>query len=820
MVVQSLTGTWEVRRVGEKGWFPATVPGVVHLDLLAAGRIPDPFVADNELQVQWVAEADWEYRRRFTVEPSLLAHDRVLLECEGLDTLATVLVNGEEVGRGENMYLRCRFEVKEVLQEGHNRLLVRFASPVKYARRRLRRDPLLNPAHSIPGAPYVRKSPCQWGWDWGPKLPPTGIWRDIRLAGYTTARLENVHLRQEHHRNGTVTIRAKVTVDRWKAVPLRARLRVTAPDGEVLTDEVRIRSDRQVGHLMVNVARPRLWWPNGYGEQPLYRAEVELYEGEELRDREEKRLGLRTLRLQRKKDYYGESFTFLVNGVPIFCKGANWIPADSFPPRVTSEHYRHLLGSAAAAHMNMLRVWGGGYYEDERFYDLCDELGILIWQDFMFSCSVYPGDEEFVENVRREVVDNIRRIRHHPCLALWCGNNELEWGWVEWGWSQGMTEKHRQDYDRMFHHLLPEIVAAEDPDTPYWPSSPSSNLPFQNPNAEERGDGHYWEVWHGRVPFTEYRKHYFRFQSEFGFQSLPPLETVAAFAEEKDWNMTSYILEHHQRHPAGNGLIIYYLTQNFRLPKDFPALCYLSQVLQAEAIRYGVEHWRRNRHRVSGTLYWQLNDCWPVVSWSSIDYFGRWKALHYAAKRFFAPVLLSAEEKDVRVDLHLTNDRLEPFRGEVRWSLETLEGEVFTQDALKVEVPPECNRRVVELHLGRPKPAEDGRGMVLVYELWAGRKRLSLGLVTFVPNKHLELPDPGLRVSVREREDHLAVTVAAQRLARFVWLHAPGLDLPWSDNYFDLPAGRQRTVTVPKVEGWTASRLKQALRVRSLVDSY
>ena len=335
----------------------------------------------------------------------------------------------------------------------------------------------------------------------------------------------------------------------------------------------------------------------------------------------------------------GRSFTFVVNGQPIFAKGSNWIPADSFPTRITDAYLEELIKAAANTHQNMLRVWGGGFYEEERFYDLCDRYGILVWQDFIFACSLYPfNDPEFVENLRVESLENIRRLRHRASLALWCGNNEMEWGWVDWGWKGTEYDDIKKAYDQFFHHTLPEWCAAEDPDHAYWPSSPSSDMPFENPNGQEQGDAHYWDVWHGGQPFTAYRSQYPRFMSEFGFQALPPLDTIRTYAEEADWNMTSYIMECHQKNNRGNALMVNQMLDAFRLPKDFESLVYLSLVLQAEGIRYGVEHWRRHPRRVSGILYWQLNDCWPVASWASLDYFGRWKALHYAARRFFCPL--------------------------------------------------------------------------------------------------------------------------------------------------------------------------------------
>jgi len=819
MHIQSLDGSWEFRAVGEKEWMPAKVPGCVHTDLLSLGRIPDPFVGDNEKKVRWVSETDFEYRKLFDADEELLSHDRVRLECDGLDTIAEIYLNGQRVGSANNMFIRWRFDVTGMLKEQGNELLIRFTSPLKYVSPMMKQKPLISPSMSIQGAPYIRKAPYQFGWDWGPKLPTMGIWRSIRLAGYSVARIDDVQIRQVHARS-KVTLSARILLERFENASVNVVMRVTSPDGAVMEAVGELKVGDVITTLLVEIDEPKLWYPRGYGEQPLYSVTVEALSNNQLLDKKDFRIGLRTLKLVQKPDRYGSSFTFFINGIPIFCKGANWIPADVFPSRVSRERYEQLLRSAAEANFNMLRVWGGGIYEDDIFYDLCDELGILVWHDFMFSCSVYPSDEEFLKNVITEVTDNIRRIRHHPCLALWCGNNEMEWGWVEWGWKEKMGDELREGYDRLFHHVLPQVCAREDPDTPYWPSSPSSGTPFVDPNGESAGDGHYWEVWHGMAPFTEYRKHFHRFVSEFGFQALPCLETIKTFSNEEDLNLTSYVMEHHQRHPRGNELLISYLARTFRIPKDFESLVYLTQVLQAEAIRYGVEHWRRNRHRVSGTLYWQLNDCWQVISWASIDYFGRWKALHYAAKRFYAPVLISAEEEDKRVKLHVTNDLLERFEGVVRWSLETMDGDVIESGEREISIPPQLNKQIVSLNFSRTVNDELERKVVLVYELLSGSERLQIGTVCFVPPKHLELKPPEISVQVKERKDRFELLLKSKRLAKFVWLHLPGIDAPFSDNFFDMPAKRTFIITLPKEKGINITSLTRKLRIRSLIDSY
>ncbi len=817
MHIQTLTGDWKLRKADEDEWLPATVPGGVHTDLLAAGKIADPFCGDEEKRVQWVAESDWIYRRTFVVDQDLLDEERVELVCDGLDTLAEVTLNGHLVGSAENMFRRYAWPVKDLLQKGENELLIAFASPVQYISRLHDEVPMRGVMQAIPGGPYLRKAPCQFGWDWGPQLPPVGIWKEIRLEGRSLARIENVHLRQ-HHEVDRVAIEAQVSVENWSGQSLRAVMVVQSPDGESHRGSVPVDGEAATLHFVVQ--DPQLWWPNGYGEQPLYQVAIWL-ESKEIVDQAHYQVGLRTLELRRVPDEWGESFIFVINGVPIFCKGSNWIPADSFPTQISDEHLANLFQSVADTHQNMLRVWGGGFYEEERFYDLCDTHGILVWQDFIFSCSIYPlGDPAFLENVHVEAIENIRRLRHRASLALWCGNNEMEWGWVNWGWHRPEAAEFKAAYDLFFHDDLPALCAQEDPDRAYWPSSPSSGIPFEEPNSQERGDAHYWDVWHGRKPFTAYRDQYPRFMSEFGFQSLPPMETIATYAQEQDWNMTSYIMEHHQRSGSGNGLMVGQMTDTFRLPNSFPSLVYLSMVLQAEGIRYGVEHWRRNMHRVSGTLYWQTNDCWPVASWASLDYFGRWKALHYAARRFYAPLMLSVEDEGTWMSVHVTSDLVDPWGGTVRWALERLDGQVIVDGLEEVTAAPLSSTKVCSLDFVNRLSEAERRDAIFVAELWQGDSRIAIQVATIVPNKHLSLVDPDLTVNISLQDDQLVCEVSTGSLARFVELALEGVDVVWSDNYFDVPAGRTVAVTCPLPEGWDLERAEDALRVRSLYDSF
>ena len=821
MQKQNLNGEWQFRQCGTTEWQPATVPGGVHTDLLALGQIPDPFVADNELKVMWVAENDWEYRYSFTVDAGLLDEEKVALVCDGLDTIADVYINGTYLGHADNMFRQWEWDVRDLLREGSNELSIVFGSPVRFITAKQAQLPLQG-GGDIPGGPHLRKPPCHWGWDWGPKLPPIGVWKDIRLEGYS-ARFEDIHVRQELSENAA-SISANIMVASHTDGEFKASIMVTSPGGERFESEEELVSfvegELYFADLSVNLPNPELWWPNGYGSQPLYEVVVTLKGGEKFLDQRTYNIGLRTIELSQDPDQWGKEFTFYVNGVRLFAKGADWIPTDSFPTRITRSMLEGLLKSAVDANMNMLRVWGGGYYPEDMFYDLCDRYGLLVWQDFMFACGIYPADADFFENVRVEAIENVRRLRHHAALAIWCGNNEMEQGWCDWGWNKPedpLNQRLKDGYDRMFHHLLPELLEDEDPDHPYWPSSASANTPFDGANNQVQGDCHYWDVWHGRKPFTAYRTQYPRFMSEFGFQALPPLRTIATYADAADWNMTSYMMEHHQRSWVGNGLIIAQMTDTFRMPKDFPSMVYLSLLLQAEGIRYGVEHWRRNRNRVSGTLIWQLNDCWPVASWASLDYFGRWKALHYAAKRFYAPLLLSVEDQGKVMSVHVTSDLVEPVDVVVRWRLETLEGKSLHNGEQSLRAMALADTRVGVYDFSTLVSPENQRKVVFVAEMWRDEKLVSQSVTPFVANKHLELRKPGLKIQSRVEGQTLCVDVSARYLARFVELYIDGTDAVFSDNYFDVPAGKTVTVNTPLPGNWTEG---STVQVRSLYDSF
>jgi len=815
---------WRFRDATRRSpWRPAVVPGCVHRDLRRGGLIPDPFHGANELALQWIEERDWEYRARFPVPPALLAEEVVDLVADGLDTVATVRLNGRVVGRTDNMFLGRRWNVKRFLHPGRNELSVRFGSALRYVRthRTGHRPREFN--DPVGGCTRLRKEQCQFGWDWAPRLVTAGIWRDLRLEAWTGNRLESVRVTQEHRRDGSVVL---------GFVPELAR-----PDsGAIVSGTVSFdgRVVAQIHNQKSEIKNPRLWWPNGQGAQPLYRLEVGVTLGDgRVVGPWVRRLGLRTVALERRPDRWGESFRFVVNGRPVFAQGANWIPAHCFVAGLTRADYARDLRSAAAAHMNMLRAWGGGIYESDDFFDLCDELGLLVWQDFMFACTRYPGDAAFVASVRAEAGQQVRRLRHHACLALWCGNNEV-FGLNREALRPGT--RRRADYDRLFHRTLPAAVAAHDGVTPYWPSSPWRGDDDTSPAAgAARGDTHFWEVWHARKPVKEYERHAFRFTSEFGMQSFASAETQATFCPPEDGNVFGPTMTNHQKGWGGNQLILDYVSRLYRFPRDQDALLHLSQLNQAECMRTAVEHYRRNRPRCMGALYWQLNDCWPVASWSSLEFSGRWKALHHAARRFFAPALASAHvpgdelaltinrrHSTVRfVHLYTVYDAPQPARGVLRWDLFHLDGRVLQRGRQAVALAPGRSVRRRTLDLAAPLARHGRDSIYLRIALDVAGRRVSEATVLLTAPRFLALPRGRAGVTVRA----LSPREAALTFVSPVFLHRLAFDLPGiahhsSDNYFDLYPGEPKTVLVECARPQTASRLRRRLTQRSLVDTY
>ena len=791
MTTLSLNGAWRMRQADGGPWLEARVPGSVYADLLREGQMEDPFWRENERSAFELLRHDYEYTRDFDLTEDQLRAGRILLHCDGLDTLAHVSVNGQPVGYANNMHVTWEWDVKPMLHPGRNSLLIRFDSPVEAALSAYEKSPGWCSTDAIPGYAHLRKAHCMFGWDWGPRLPDAGIWRNIELQLVDAPRILSVLVEQKHEAGRvTLSFRPELEGD------VQVAITVTAPDGQTWHSS---------GEDIV-IDLPHLWWPNGYGGQPLYTVRAEVPGSTWQR-----RIGLRTLTVCREKDEWGESFCHEVNGVKVFAMGADYIPEDNILSRVTPERTRRLLEDAVLAHFNTIRVWGGGYYPDDFFYDICDELGLMVWQDLMYACAFYDLTPAFEKSIRLETEQNVKRLRHHASLALICGNNEME-GFMATAirtYCAGdlvtngpKRPSHFADYTKMYGYILPGIVKACAPQTFWWPSSPSSGGDFDAPEAENRGDAHYWDVWHGEKPFTDYRKYFFRYVSEFGFQSFPCLKTVESFTLPEDRNIFSRIMERHQRNAAANGKILSYLSQTYKYPASFDDLLYASQLLQADAIRYGVEHWRRHRGRCMGAVIWQLNDCWPVASWSSIDYYGRWKALHYAARRFFAPVMISAEETgeltenpkinefhpapiDCSARLCVANESRQEVSGRVVWALRDPDGHIVESGEQALTVPALSSRWLDRLDFtGRI----DLTRHYLSYAFLAEGEVISEGTALFCAPKHFAFADPQL--TAHREGDTIIVTASAY--AKHVCVESEDADLLLSDNFFDMNAGEKR----------------------------
>jgi beta-mannosidase len=810
-----LDGDWQFRQSGQEAWHPARVPGCVHLDLMAAGLIPDPFYRDNEVRVQWVEKEDWEYRREFKVTSTIALKPHIELVAQGLDTLAAIYLNGQKVGETDNMFRTWRFDIKALLRPGQNELVVHFTSPVRRAQALEAQLPYKLPG----GSPHLRKAPYHFGWDWGPRLVTCGIWRPLAIEAWEGARLGELEITQEFLERNKFLLRtrAEILSDRGQEIAVKASILSQKPFTH--SESVMIRAGSNFNEKSFSIINPDLWWPAGMGTQNLTTVKIDIYQKGKLLDSVAKRIGFRTLALEQNEDEWGRSFRFVVNGVPFFAKGGNWIPADSFLPRVTRQKYESLLRSCVAANMNMLRVWGGGVYESPDFYDLCDELGLVVWQDFMFACAMFPGDAAFLENVRAEAEFVVRELRHRPALALWCGNNECEEGWFHWGWKERLPPTVWADYEKIFHQLLPQTVERLDPGRAYWPSSPHSET-VGDPRSDRSGDMHYWGIWHGQEPFAEYRKKFHRFFSEFGFQSFPLLETVETFTLPQDRNIASPVMEQHQKHPQGNRLILLYLLDHYRLPKDFESLLLVSEILQAEGMKTAVEHFRSQMPRIMGALYWQVNDCWPAASWSGIDYSGAWKALHCYAKRFFNPVLVAAldDEKDLRV--YAVSDLDEPLDAELHLGVYTYDGTAVQQGKTPLRLDPRASRLVVSKPLDELRGGLPANEVFLVCELKKGETTLSSNIHHFSPLKRVEFPQPEIRPEVLARDGQVVVRLQTSKFAKDVYLSVPGIKGRFSDNFFDLVPGRTYEVGFISEQPVSPDQLRPVLKVISLKDTY
>lgn len=904
MQKQTLNGMWTMHPVckeedtymkayGLEDSYQAWIPGSVLSTLLDAGAIEDPYYRQNEYTARDLFWQDYIFERSFEVTQELLNQDVIQLVCYGIDTLADLYINDTHVIYMNNMHRTWRIPVKEYLHEGSNSIRFYFKSTLRYIEEREASAPAdkkitIEASGAIAGNQYIRKAHSMFGWDWGAQLPDAGIFRDIEIQAYCTARIDEVKYQQEHAQ-GQVTLQVEAVLEGAdfmkkyfmgkcsagkdsseeasheeasyeETIYEKTSMEVCVydPQGHLLDKHIMTTKDNVTYMSEINIENPQLWWVNGLGGHPLYTVETRLLTNGEETQIHKDRIGLRTFTVSRDKDQWGEEFAFMINGVKFFAMGADYIPEDCVYNRITRERMEYLVRSSVKAHYNCLRVWGGGYYPSDEFYDLCDEYGIIVWQDLMYACNVYDVTQEFEDSIAAETVDNVKRLRHHASLGLWCGNNEIESAWAYWGNYQTQSQYLRADYIKQFEYILPKALKKADDQTFFWPSSPSSGGCFDEPGDENRGDTHYWEVWHGQKPFSDYQKYFFRFCSEFGFQSFPSEKTVYSYTEPQDRNIFSPVMESHQKNDAANGKMLYYLAENFRYPKDFESLLYVTQVLQAVAIKSGVEHWRRNRGRCMGTLYWQINDNWPVASWSSIDYYGRWKALHYMACRFYEPVagsIVRIADTDTAernggehfsaVAAHVQNETALPVGVTVTMTLKTFDFKVITTATQHVVVPAFGVSKALEedyssyvqrqpriLITPSAKRVEDDTHhyydkkdvfveVVFTYE----DGRVQIESDTLVPYKHVELPQSSIHAEVVGNANTYTIALQSNVYTPFVEVDFMDADVILSDNIINLTDDKPHVIsfeTKDVINGsfTDATDVKNRLRIRSLRDTY
>ena len=822
----TLNGTWQLS-AGHRSLesVDMQIPGTVLSGLLAAGKIKDPFYRTNEDATRALFWKDYVFTRTFDVDEELLAQQHIVLVCEGLDTLAEISINGTFLAKTDNMHRTWKFQAKKLLHPGKNEIQIVFRSVLRFiedysyeAHKKIN----YIPCGSMKGNQLLRKAHSMFGWDWGPQTIDAGIFRDIYLQGYSHARIEDIRIHQQHAKN--VSVQTSITLS--ESVPGQKLCVELSEDGADKPLQTKLCKTNADGVAAVDfvIENPKLWWPNDYGDQPLYIVRTTLLDedGTSL-ESITRRIGLRTLTISQEKDEWGNEFAFCVNGVKIFTRGGNYIPDDCLYTRITEKKLDYILESCRRAHFNCVRVWGGGYYPSDAFYDLCDEKGLIVWQDLMYACNVYDVTDAFAENCRQETYDNVRRLRHHASLGLWCGNNEIESAWDHWGDFQKETPYLRADYIRLFEGVLPKAVQEADGETFYWHSSPSSGGCFDNPDDANRGDTHYWDVWHGQKPFTDYRKYFVRFCSEFGFQSFPCAKTVNSFTLEDDRNIFSRVMESHQKNDAANGKMLYYLSENLRYPKDLTHLLYASQVLQGMAIKYGVDHWRRNRGRCMGTLYWQINDDWPAPSWSSIDYFGRWKALHYMAQKFYAPHAVSMTLEDHRCHVYFSNESFETTEYSLTLSIRDLSGNVLETYETKGNSPAFSAIETAVVDICSWEDQKDD--VFLEAVIHTKDQKVLKDVETLVPYKYLNLKNPVISTEAEETNDAFILHISSDCFAPFVALDFDDADVIFSDNFFHLTDKTVQDIIVKKediLQGHfeNAEDFRKRLQILSLGTSY
>lgn len=827
---------WRLKQGRLDNWYPATVPGVVHTDLMANDIIEDPFFRLNERGVQWIDKEDWMYETRFDVSDEMFQKKNIRLHFMGLDTYVHVYLNSERIMEGDNMFREWKVDIKDKLKKKDNRLEVYFLSPIKVDIPKWDALPYqypTGPDQSQQGgifnktvSTFARKAGYHYGWDWGPRLVTSGIWRPVYLEAWNDVKIEDVFVEQKEvsKQKAILSVNTELLSDEDIS---NAKITVKDKTSGTIYGSETVNLKKGANQISVGftINNPRLWWSNGLGKPDMYEFVTSVDVNSKATDSKTTRTGIRSIKIVNETDKDGASFYFVLNGVPVFAKGANYIPQDNFLPRVTDEQYRKTIQAAVDVNMNMLRVWGGGIYEKDLFYDLCDENGILVWQDFMFACSMYPSEGAYLESVKYEAIDNIKRLRNHPSIALWCGNNEAYDGWFGWGRRESYTQQNPEyarimwkQYTDLFHQLLPDMVNEYAPQSFYWPSSPYG-LPGQGCD-DKHGDRHYWDVWHGRKPISEYNVERSRFFSEYGFQSFPEFESVKIYApEKKDWTITSDVMMEHQRAGSyANNLINEYLLNEYQKPKDFESFLYMNQVLQGDAIKIAMEAHRREMPYCMGTLFWQHNDCWPVASWSSRDYYGRWKAQHYFARDAYRDVLVSPIEKDGKLSIYIVSDRQEESKGKLILSVLKLDGTLITKESLSVTIPKNTSKAVFTSTADKLLKGIDRKDVVLHAELTDAKGVHYQNNYFLLQQKNIDYPKATISRNIKPANDGFDVTLSSDHFARAVFMSIDGIENFFGNNYFDILP--KESVTVHVRTSLSQPDFEKQLKVVSLRDAY
>ena len=817
-IKQNLNKGWKLEYLDKSKWIDAVVPGNVHLDLLRNNFIPDPFFGQNEAKLQWISDKNWTYKLIFNADQSIFSKGNIEILFHGLDTYADIYLNGLKIISANNMFHPWSAEIKELIKMEMNELVIQFRSPLVEVAEKMKSLDYSLPADNDQAgktSPHSRKAPYHYGWDWGPCLVTSGIWKGVELVGW-----DDWHVTHFQINNKSVSKdNAELEVELEVTAEIQETLKITL--SELITNneyEQSFKMKNGVNNFSFNIslANPQLWWPHGHGDQILHHFFLTVETHDQLEQRERK-IGIRDVTIKRAEDERGESFEIYVNNMPIYSKGANWIPADYFVERLQVEDYKRLLKDAIRANMNTLRIWGGGIYEPDHFYELCDEMGIMVWQDFMFACSMYPADESFLESVEKEARYQVKRLKGHASIILWCGNNEVASAWLSWGWKEELPGSIWDDYRKLFHELLPKVCSELDPQRLYWPSSPCHGTDQSNQDQiYGKGDNHYWGVWHGGDDFDAFEDNVGRFMTEYGMQSFPSMSMVESFTHKKDRSLDSDVMNVHQKASLGTGNLMKYVEDYYRVNDDFDSVAGLSQIMQAEAIRFAVEAHRRNMPYCMGTLYWQFNDCWPVISWSSIDYGGNWKALHYAARKFFSPLLVSIRDLDDKIEIHVVNDQHHEVESGIRLGLFNFNGDILFNDSSDIKVEPFSSVIYHAFDKNDLLGGIDPSAIMFRAELFVGGKVLSRAHQFFRRPKHLSIPSPEFDYEIERVSGKYVITVRSKSFLCQLHLISTKVRGVFSDNYFDMLPGEVQMIDFEPSENKELK--KSELRARTLYE--